>query len=295
MVKRLESMTLSGREFEVKDFELIKETVSLYPQLSRTELSKTICELLCWYQANGEPKYRACFKVLERLETWGHIKTPAWIKQSRGSYKVVITEGTEPGEVVNGRVDEYGPVVIEPVRDRKQGRLWTEYIERYHYLGYRPAFGNQQKYFIRFECGKLLGCILYSASAWSIACRDVWIGWDKDKRAKNLHLVLSNSRFLIFPWIRIKNLASKVLSLSAKQVQKDWFLKYQFRPVLLETFVDKDRFTGSCYRASNWQYLGTTSGRGRMDRYHRNLSSSKQVYVFPLAEDFRHILCREAN
>ncbi len=292
MVKRLEVMTLSGREFKVEDFALIKETISLYPKLSRKELSKTICELLGWYQADREPKYLSCLQVLEKLEGWGEIKLPP-LRQSRRGYhynKVAITEKTQAAKPLGGRVDEYGPVSIEPVEDSRQGQLWNEYIERYHYLGHRQAFGNQQKYFIRFASGELLGCMLFSASAWSVACRDEWIGWGKEHRSRNLHLVLSNSRFLLFPWIKIKNLASKVLSLSARQVVRDWSLRYDFRPVLLESFVDTERFEGTCYRAANWRYLGKTAGRGRMDRYSRYLSSVKDVYVFPLEDDFRQLL-----
>lgn len=291
MVNRLEIMTLSGREFKVEDFALIKETISLYPQLSRKELSKTICELLGWYQADGEPKYLSCLQVLEKLEAWGEIKLPP-LRQSRRGYhhKVAITGETQAAKPLCGRVDEYSPVIIEPVEGSRQGHLWNEYIERYHYLGHRQAFGNQQKYFIRFASGELLGCMLFSASAWSVACRDEWIGWGKEHRSGNLHLVLSNSRFLLFPWIKIKNLASKVLSLSARQVVRDWSLRYDFRPVLLESFVDTDRFDGTCYRAANWRYLGKTAGRGRMDRYSRYLSSVKDVYVFPLEDDFRQLL-----
>jgi len=224
MAKRLGAMTLSGREFKVKDFKLIKETVSLFPALSRKELSKTLCKILEWYQADGEPKYLSCQKVLGKLEAWGHIKLPPLITQKKGyHHKVVITEKSDPNALIFGQVDEYGPIVIEAINNRGQGRLWSEYIQRYHYLGHRNAIGSQQKYFIRFDSGELLGCILYSASAWAVACRD---------------------KFLIFPWIKVKNLASKILSLSAKQVQKDWLERYNFRPVMLESFVDRERFTG---------------------------------------------------
>lgn len=296
MAKRLEAMTLSGRKFKVEDFALIKETISSYPKLSRKELSKTIGELLGWYQANGEPKYLSCLQVLKKLQAWGEINLPPLRPNRRGyHHKVTITERTQAAKPLGGRVDEYGPVIIEPVVHNKQGLLWNEYIERYHYLGHKPAFGNQQKYFIRFTSGDLLGCMLFSASAWSVSCRDKWIGWNKEDRACNLHLVLSNSRFLLFPWVKIKNLASKVLSLSARQVVIDWSSRYYFRPVLLEGFVDTERFEGTCYQAANWQHLGTTTGRGRMDRYSRYLSSVKDVYAFPLDDDFRQLLCREGR
>lgn len=242
MAKRLEAITLSGREFKVKDLKLIKETISLFPALSRKEISKSLCEILEWYQANGEPKYLSCQRVLEKLEAWGHIKLPPLIRQNKGyHHKVVISEKSDPEALIFGQVDKYGPIVIETIIDRERGLLWNEYIERYHYLGHRNVLGSQQKYFIRFVSGELLGCLLYSASAWSVGCRDEWIGWGRDERVKNLHLILSQSRFLIFPWIKVKNLASKVLSLSAKQVQNDWLLRYNFQPVMLESFVDRER------------------------------------------------------
>ena len=219
-VKGFEKENLSGRGFKAKDVRLIKQVIFLYPNLSRTELAKTISELLTWYQANGEPKWRSCLKVLEKLESRCEIKLPR-LQESpiKGSKrKIIITERTKSERFLGGQVNEYGSILINPVENREEGRLWNEYIQRYHYLGYKGAFGSQQKYFVRLVSGELLGCILYSASAWSVFCRDKWIGWDKEGRSKRLHLILNNSRFLIFPWIRIKNLASKILSLSVKQV-----------------------------------------------------------------------------
>lgn len=289
VVKQLRAITLSGRYFKTKDFNLIKDTINLCPNLSRTELAKTISENLSWYQSNGEPKYQACMKVLKKLEEWGHIKLPP-LKDSplRGTHhKIAITEKSSPGILLNGRIDEYSAVVIEPVKGEEAMRLWNEHIERYHYLGYKRAFGCQQRYFLRFDKGELLGCLLYSASAWSVACRDQWIGWNKQQRTKALQLIINLSRFLIFPWVMIKNLASKVLSISAKQVVDAWERKYHYRPVLLETFVDKARYSGICYRAANWKYLGITKGRGRMDRYNTHISTIKEVFVYPLTPSFR--------
>ena len=175
--------------------------------------------------------------------------------------------------------------------------LWNEYVERYHSLGYKRPFGAHQRYFI--WSGNVpkqrLGCMLFSASAWALSERDEWIGWSKEDRSQRLHLIVNNTRFLIFPWVQVKNLASKALSLAIKQVSLDWKERYGFEPVLLETFVDVEKYKGTCYQAANWVKLGLTAGRGRMDRHHKRLSSPKQIYMYPLRADFRAILRGEGG
>ena len=283
---------LSGREFNRKDFTLIKDTIRLCPHLSRKELAKVISENLSWYQSNGEPKHRACMKVLEKLEALGHIELPPlrYSPLKGVSQKVKITGQSDAGSLLTGRIDEYGSVLIEPVEGEAAMRLWGEYIERYHYLGYKRAFGNQQRYFVRLDDGTLVGCLLYSAPAWAVACRDEWIGWDRLQRTRGLHLIINMSRFLIFPWVKVTNLASRMLSLSVKQVSGDWLRRYTYRPVLIESFVDCARYRGICYRAANWQSIGLTKGRGRMDRWHKGLSTIKEVFVYPLSGSFREEL-----
>jgi hypothetical protein len=140
-----------------------------------------------------------------------------------------------------------------------------------------------------------LGCLLFSASAWALAARDEWIGWSKVDRSLRLNLIVNNTRFLIFPWVRVKNLASKALSLAAKRIRCDWQARYGYSPVLLETFVDMEKYHGTCYKAANWVLLGQTAGRGRMDRYTKHLSTPKLIYMYPLQRDFRAILCKEAG
>jgi len=283
---------LSGREFNRKDFTLIKDTIRLCPHLSRKELAKVISENLSWYQSNGEPKHRACMKVLEKLEALGHIELPPlrYSPLKGVSQKVKITGQSDAGSLLTGRIDEYGSVLIEPVEGEAAMRLWGEYIERYHYLGYKRAFGNQQRYFVRLDDGTLVGCLLYSAPAWAVACRDEWIGWDRLQRTRGLHLIINMSRFLIFPWVKVTNLASRMLSLSVKQLSGDWLRRHAYRPVLIESFVDCARYRGICYRAANWQSIGLTKGRGRMDRWHKGLSTIKEVFVYPLSGSFREQL-----
>jgi hypothetical protein len=162
-------------------------------------------------------------------------------------------------------------------------------MEEHHYLGRGPLCGKQIRYLIRGG-GNWLGGFSFSSAAWSLRCRDQWIGWDNKGRIENLHKIVCNSRFLILPGVKIANLASYVLGLSAKTVRKDWHKRYGYKPVLLETFVAAERFRGTCYRAANWRHLGSTEGRGRQDRYHDTVVSVKDVYVLPLVKDIREEL-----
>ncbi|MBK1633816.1 hypothetical protein CKO31_24385 [Thiohalocapsa halophila] len=162
-------------------------------------------------------------------------------------------------------------------------------IDRYHYLGYSPLPGAQLRYLIESEQG-LLGALGFGAAAWKVAARDRWIGWERETRERHLGRVLNNARFLVLPWIRVRNLASRVLALAARQVGEDFAERYGERPVLLETFVETLRFRGTCYRAANWQYLGCTQGRGKCDVAHRAALARKDIYVYPLSADFRRAL-----
>jgi len=173
-------------------------------------------------------------------------------------------------------------------------RLWNELVARYHYLGYRPLPGAQIRYLVRHQ-ERLLGALGFGAAAWKVAARDSFIGWTSDRRAARLHLVVCNARFLILPWIHVPNLASRVLSLAARQVCRDWPALYGYQPVLLETFVERQRFAGTCYKAANWLYTGQTKGRGKLDRYHRHSVPVKDVYLYPLNRNFRHILTEEGT
>lgn len=288
--KRIVPITLSGRYFSEKDIRLVKSKVKKSSSLSRTELARELSEELSWYQSNGKPKHIGCLSALKKLESVGYIKLPALRhrhahKSTR--QKVTITSRSDPQENQEGRIDEYRDIKVEQVKEKTDSELWKEYIQRYHYLGYKTVFGCQQRYFIKLNGNIVVGCLLYSASAWRIECRDKWIGWSEKEKAERLHLIINNSRFLIFPWIRIKNLASKVLSHSSKQIREDWQKRYKYRPVLLESFVDPGRYRGICYEASNWQKLGRSKGRGRMGRSGEYKSSPKDVFIYPLISSFR--------
>jgi hypothetical protein len=169
--------------------------------------------------------------------------------------------------------------------------LWNAYIERHHYLGHQPLPGAQLRYFVR-AAGQIIAALGFGASAWKTKPRDEMIGWTIEQRRANLHLIVNNARFLILPWIQCKNLASRVLALISRRLAEDWHTRYAYRPVLLETFVEKPRFTGTCYKAANWLYLGDTQGRGKLDTFHRRSEPIKSIWVYPLTHDFRQHLCR---
>jgi hypothetical protein len=289
------TVLLFGREFTVLDLWIVTETVRRFPKLSQTELANTICENLQWVAPNGRNKVESCIQLLEKLNSEGKIKLPE--KRNRGnraSRRVVPTAKTDAPADITGNLADVG-AELKPVLDRYEVSLWNQYVERYHTLGYRLPFGAHQRYFILSRDGEPLGCILFSAAAWALEARDQWIGWTQTDRSKRLHLVVNNTRFLIFPWVYVKNLASKALSLAVKRIGYDWQDRYGYSPVLLETFVDPEQYRGTCYKAANWILLGWTAGRGRMDRHTQYLSTPKHIYVYPLHRDFRTILRGESG
>lgn len=289
-----DTQLLVGREFISDELEDLKYMVRQFSHLSRSELANTICEGLGWVAPNGKYKALSCLQLLERLEASGEItlppkRGPATRSQNHFTESVELEEQA----ILSGTVAEHVPITVEAVLDPAEMRLWNSYIERYHMLGYKRPFGAHQRYFIYSDTAskQRLGCLLFSASAWALKERDTWIGWDKKARSQRLHFIVNNTRFLIFPWVKIKNLASKALALASRQVCIDWQERYGFAPVLLETFVDTAHYIGTCYKAANWMDLGLTAGRGRMDRYNEHALSRKRIFVYPLQKDFKQQLC----
>ena len=181
---------------------------------------------------------------------------------------------------------------VDLVSNKRDSLLWNAYIQRHHYLGHQLMPGAQLRYFVRAE-GHIIAALGFAASAWKVKPRDNTIGWTSAQRRRNLHLIVNNARFLILPWINCKNLASRVLALTSRRLTEDWHARYAYRPVLLETFVEKPRFAGTCYKAANWQYLGDTQGRGKLDTLHRKTQPIKSIWIYPLARDFHQHLCAE--
>ena len=285
------AMICCGREVTYKEIKEIQETVSLFSNLSRYELTETICEHLNWHTASGSNKFDACLKMLEKLEAKDFLQLPAkriQVKPKRT--KIVLTSKTDPEPELKKIAGDFSNISMETLSIQKDIRLWNEYMFRHHYLGYSQPFGYVMRYFIK-NGHKILGCLLFSGAAKSITVRDKWIGWTTNQRLQNLAWVVNNSRFLIFPWVSIKNLASHVLGKVGRRIKDDWHKKWGFHPVLMETFVDPVLYHGTCYQASNWEYLGMTTGQGLVRKGKTYKTSPKKIYMKPLVKDFRKILC----
>lgn len=272
----------------------IVEIIETFSKLSRTELANTVCELFSWKRPTGKLKSVECRQFLERLDEKGTIKLPACRKQytNKGAAKVQRTGKADIQPTISTKLKRLSPILLTRVDNQEQRQLWYEYVDRYHYLGYQLPFGAQLRYFIKSGAtSDILGCFQFSSPAWKMAPRDRWIGWVDDQRKANLQKIINNSRFLILPWVEVKNLASRALSLAVKSVADDWQGCYGYRPVLMETLVDRKRFKGTCYKAANWIHVGKTTGRGRMDRDHsRQGAAVKEIYVYPLLSRFRQEL-----
>jgi hypothetical protein len=282
--------TRSGCRVTPQELEAARQTVRLCSGLSRLELARTICEHWGWVTASGAPKVTACLQVLEELEHKGLLRLPQKRRMTRWSTDqacgVVPTPRTNPGAPLVGALSEAGQVGLEVVQDKDRSRLWNEYVDRYHYLGYRQPMGCVLRYFIQSPAG-LLGCLLLAGAAKAIRTRDQWIGWDRPRRQQNLPWVINNTRLLIFPWVRLGHLGSHVLGQLARRVQGDWHQRWGYEPLVMESFVDPEKFLGTCYRAAGWIELGRTTGRGlqRADALYE--STPKRIYVKALADDFR--------
>jgi len=279
--------TFCGRQFSGAELQLICEVVKRHAGLSRMELAHTVCELLAWQRPGGGPKARECREFLERLDSQGIVQLPTKraTKPVGSRTRIPVSAEGEPGAPIEGLVGAFEPIVLEPVQSAQQQLLYRELVGRHHYLGHAVPFGAHVRYFF-YSGTQVLGCMQFSSPAWRMAAREHWIGWDDQARRSNLQRVVSQSRFLILPWVRITNLASVVLSRVLRRLGRDWAERYGNEPLLVETLVDESRYSGHCYRAANWIRLGQTSGRGRMDREHlREGASPKAVWVYPLVPD----------
>jgi hypothetical protein len=280
-----------GRDFTDADLDTIRRLLAASPGASRAALSRQVCLSLGWAKPDGAPKAMSCRVAMLRMAADGLLRLPPprHRNSNRPSY-APSTPATDPGPPLATPVHLLGPLHLDLVADPATSALWNEFIARYHYLGYRPLPGAQLRYIARTD-RQLLALLGFGAAAWSLAPRDGWIGWTPQQRERHLPLVVNNARFLILPWIDSRNLASKLLALTTRRLPDDWATRYAYRPVLLETFVDADRFPGTCYRAANWLHAGTTQGRGKLDRHHTARLPRKDIYLFPLSEDFRAALC----
>lgn len=281
---------MAGRTFCHEELRAIAEIVENGDGLSRTQLMVRVCERMDWRRASGRWKVRECRDLLDQLESDGWFELPP----RRGGRplgartRVPRTAAGEAGEPLVGTVGEFGKLSVERVEGRGGHRWFRELVGRYHYLGFRVPFGAHLRYlaFVSEPQRAVVAAVQVSSPAWRLAARDRWIGWDDRTRGRNLQHVVNNSRLLVLPWVRVRNLASRLLSMVAQRLAADWQQSYGVAPLLLETMVDASRHRGTCYRAANWLELGETTGRGRMDRRHRRHGHAvKRVLVYPLVAD----------
>ena len=281
-------MRFCGRDFTRQEIEWIKRTLKNDPDMNRHCLSIKFCEEFNWRKPDGKLKDMSCRVAHIKMHRKRIITLPPPKKAAgRPSQKIQRTLLAQPKKPVYKKAGEYE--LEFKIVAKYESFIWNEYIDRYHYLGYKPLPGAQLRYFVK-SSGEILALLGFGASAWKTAPRDSFIGWSAEQRKRNLNLIVNNARFLVLPWIKSKNLCSRILSIVCKRIVKDWRERYNYQPVLMETFVEKPR-KGTCYKASNWIYVGETKGRGKLDKSHRCNKTIKSIWLYPLMKNFRSSLC----
>ena len=286
-------MVLQGRELSAADIGTIRSLLDEHPDWCRSRLSVELCERWAWRNAQGRRKDMAARTLLLKLERAGHIRLPPRRGPSpngrRNRGVPLVPPAPEP---IRGTLRELRPLTVKVIAPGSEDlRFFNGLLAHYHYLGHRNTVGENLRYLVHDRHGRPVACALFGSAAWKCADRDAFLGWDRAARERNLQGLTNNTRFLIPAWIEVPHLASHVLGLLARRIRADWQAKYGHPVHALETFVDRSRFLGTCYRAANWQRLGATQGRTRNDRAHRIRAAVKDVYLYPLVADFRQELC----
>ncbi len=288
-----EDISFCGRVFTAGELDLIRQIITDFPRLSQAELAHTICELLGWRRPNGGLKNRECVEFLRKLQHQDCLPKLPQLRKTKtpGPHALRLGAQSDPQPPLRGPLAEFQPLRLQLIADLAGRRLFQQYIQRYHPLGYRVPYGAQLRYFVRAGQDSVLACLLFTSAAWKMAPRDEWIGWTDAARRKNLPCVVNNARFLVLPWVEVPHLASHILALAARRLPGDWLAAYGLHPLLLETLVERP-WAGTCYRAANWIHVGQTQGRGRMDRTHQRPASRKDILLYPLDRHWRERLCR---
>jgi hypothetical protein len=285
-------LVVQGRRLSPQDIDFLSQLIKQNPSWSRRRLSIKVCHLWNWRNAKGQIKDMAARAMMLKLDKLGYIKLPS--RRQTPSNRMLanrIDWVAHPTTAIECDLKKIQPLQVVDIRKQPDHEpLCACLLSQYHYLSYRGIVGENMKYLVFDRRQRPLACVLFGSAAWSVNCRDNYIGWDADTRKHNLSLATNNMRFLILPWVRVDNLASHILGLICRRLSDDWLNHYGHRLYLLETFVDKDRFTGGCYKAANWIHVGQTKGRSRNDRYARLQVPVKDVYLLPLVKDFERKL-----
>jgi hypothetical protein len=283
--------TLQGRLIRPEDIDWIRCLLRQHPEWHRTRLSREIAQAWQWRDATGRLKDMACRTLLLKLDRRGEIQLPRRRRPSvnhrRATCFEPVLHDTAPIEV---SLAQLRPIELIQADSADTRDLWQTLLSAYHYLGFSTRVGQSIRYLAVDRHRRPVGCLLFGSAAWTVAARDTFIGWDHAARKANLHKVLNNMRFLIPPWVSVPHLASHLLGLVARQLPQDWAVKYAAPVHLLETFVDTERFRGTCYKAANWRRVGESTGRTRNDRHACIRQSRKAIYVYPLHRRFREQL-----
>ena len=284
-----------GRVFTAEDILYIRTLIAAHPGVSRRRLSQNLCEAWQWKQPNGALRDMVCRGLLLLLDRAGQIELPAvkFVPANplvRRACPASVQIDTSPLE---GRIDQMEPLQFAQVRRTPEERLFNSLLEQYHYLKYQQPVGEHAKYLVWAQA-RPIACLAWSSAPRHLGSRDRYIGWSVEARRSNIRFIAYNTRFLILPWVRIENLASHILGRMAVRISEDWQQMYGHPIYFLETFVDPERFRGTCYRAANWVLLGKTTGRGKQSNSYVPNRSIKQILGYPLTKRFRELLGRVA-
>jgi len=288
-----EVMVIQGRQLRDSDLDGIRNLMVAHPAWGRSRISVELCRQWDWHNQQGRPKDMAARTLLLKLERAGHIRLPRRrTNPIRGFHNRTVPLVVHATEPIRDKLYELQPLTVSVVAPATEAlRLFNCLLHRYHYLGHRNTVGENLRYLVCDRLGRPVACALFGSAAWKCADRDAFLGWDCATRERNLQGLTNNTRFLVLPWVVVPHLASHVLGLIARRIRADWQSKYGHPIHALETFVDRDRFRGTCYQAANWLRLGSTRGRTRNDRDHCIRTSVKDVYLYPLSPNFRKELC----
>ncbi len=283
-----------GRDFTAQEMALLRALIAGPAPLNRHTLSKEFCRRIDWLKPDGGLKDMMARVTMLAMHRDGLIALPAPQGRQNRPGPIVFGPDTEaPLFTAPSTLDDVRPLDLRTVvRGTREGKLWNEFVARYHYLGYKTLVGAQMRYAVHDRNGWPLAMLGFSTAAWKLAPRDTFIGWTRQLREKNLPLVVDNPRFLILPWIKIPNLGSHILALVRRRLPDDWTERYSTAPVLVETFVETPRYTGAVYKASGWIHVGATKGRGRYDRDKLYDKPRKDIWLRPLRKDWKHTLNR---
>jgi len=291
-------MRVCGREFSREVITRIQATVESEPSLSRRALSLRVCEWLQWRAANGKLKEVSCRKGLLQLHRRGLIPLPAAEELCfERSCAKLPTDGLIDVPELQCTLKDLGEIRIVAISSRysQASQIWNGLMERFHYLGKGPLCGAQIRYLVRSSQHGWVGALAFSAAMWRLKARDKYIGWTEAAQRANLDRIVCNSRLLIVPTVRVPNLASHVLSLCMVPLVDDWTVRYGYEPVLVETFVDPKRFSGTCYRAANWVRIGQTVARATAYPNGKVADGPKDIYLHPLKRNWKQVLCAEPS